>query len=122
MKTNNYWYIILCIVALATMSSCEPSAPSQDSIFMTEAQVAEYTKDGQIYHLNDFLDTYMTEKGNYASDSSQYRTRSVDSNYPDIYLFSIDTLPTNRRQFYISRRTLQQPDTQLILQTPDLMG
>ena len=33
---------------------------------MTEAQVAEYTKDGQIYHLNDFLDTYMTEKGNYA--------------------------------------------------------
>ena len=104
MKTNNYWYIILCIVALTTMSSCEPSAPSQDSIFMTEAQVAEYTKDGQIYHLDEFLDTFMTEHGNYESDSSHYRTRSVDPNYPDIYLFSIDTLPTNGPAIYIRGR------------------
>lgn len=104
MKTNNYWYIVLCVFALGVMSSCEPNAPKQEDIFMTEAQVAEYTKDGKIYDLNDFLDSFMTEKGNYASDSSQYRTRSVDSKYPDIYLFSIDTLPTDGPGIYIRGR------------------
>ena len=71
---------------------------------MTEEQVAELTKDGQIYHINDFLDAFMTEKGNFWSDTSQYRTRSNDSNYPDIYLFSVDTLPSSGPGIYIRGR------------------
>lgn len=104
MKTNNYWYLVLCIFALTIMSSCEPSAPKQEDIFWTEENVAEFTKDGKIYQLNEFLDTFMTEHGNYESDSTNYRTRSVDPKYPDIALFSIDTLPTSGPAIYIRGR------------------
>ena len=86
------------------MTSCEPSAPSMNDIALSEDQVTELTKDGQIYHINDFLDAFMTEQGNYASDTTQYRTRAVDSNYPDIYVFSVDTLPTSGPGIYIRGR------------------
>lgn len=104
MKTSNYLYIVLCSFVLVYMSSCEPSAPTEGSIFLTEDQVAECTKDGQIYHINDFLDAFMTEQGNYASDTSQYRTRAVDANFPDIFVFSVDTLPTTGPGIYIRGR------------------
>ena len=105
MRKSIYTYaMILALPIVALMSSCEPSAPSEESIFLTEAQVAELTKDGQVYHLHDFLDAFMTEKGNFASDSSMYRTRSNDTKFPDIYLFSIDTLPVNGPAIYIRGR------------------
>lgn len=104
MKTNKYLlYIVLCPFVLL-MSACEPSAPSEDSIFITEAQVTEMIADGTLYHLNDFLDAFMTPKGNFASDSSMYRTRSNNANFPDIYLFSIDTLPKGGPSIYIRGR------------------
>ena len=96
--------MLLALPIIAFMSSCEPSAPAEDSLFLTEAQVAELTADGQVYHLHDFLDAFMTEKGNFASDSCMYRTRSNDSKFPDIYLFSIDTLPVNGPGIYIRGR------------------
>lgn len=82
------------------MPACTPNAPSQDSLFINENQVKDHI-DGKLYNLRQFLDSFMTEEGNFHSDSSQYRTRSQ---YKDLYLFSIDTIPTNGEGIYIRGR------------------
>lgn len=105
MKTSKYiWYFVLCPFVFF-LTSCEPSAPVADDIFVSEAQVAELTADGTIYDLNDFVSTFMTEKGNFWSDTCPYRTRSHNDSYaPEVYLFSIDTLPTTGPGIYIRGR------------------
>lgn len=104
MKTIKYFsYIVLSTLVLG-LASCEPRGLKEDDVFASEASVAELTKDGKIYDLNEFLDTFMTEKGNFASDTCPYRTRSNDSKYPDIYLYSVDTIPTTGPGIYIRGR------------------
>lgn len=105
MRKSIYTYaMLLALPIIAFMSSCEPSAPAEDSLFLTEAQVTELTADGKLYTLHEFLDAFMTEKGNFASDSCMYRSRANDSKFPDIYLFSIDTLPVEGPGIYIRGR------------------
>ena len=93
--------VVLVVVLVSALPACTPNAPSEESFFLTEEQVAELTQDGKVYNLNDFVDTYMTEQGN-CIDSNLYRTRALYGG--DTYLFSIDTLPSNGEGIYIRGR------------------
>lgn len=91
---------VLALIAF-TMPACTPNAPSEEKVFVMPEKVGELTKDGEIYNINDFLAKFMTEEGNYKSDSTPYRTRTT---YGGLYLFSIDTLPTNGPGIYLRGR------------------
>ncbi len=104
MKKN----IIISLASLAAlvilMPACTPNAPSEDKVFINETQVREMTAGGTLYNINDFLDKFMTEEGNFASESAPYRTRTLYNG--STYLFSIDTLPTNGPDIYIRGRVV----------------
>ena len=103
MKTIKYLsYIVLSTVVLS-LASCEPKGLTEDDVFASEDQVAALTADGRIYGLNEFLDAFMTEKGNFASDTCPYRDRSHDATH-DLYLYAVDTLPVNGPGIYIRGR------------------
>ena len=112
MKTNKYLYFVLCSFVLAFMSSCEPKALTEDDVLINdEAKLQklldEANPDGyKIYNINSLLAApYMTENGNFKSDSSMYRTRSKYIAGKDtMQLFSIDTLPTNGKGIYLRGR------------------
>ena len=84
MKTSKYLsYIVLSTLALAFVA-CEPRALNGDDVFLKEESLDEVLKaenpEGyQFYELNEFLDVFMTEKGNFASDTCPYRERSYDA-------------------------------------------
>ena len=108
MRKSIYTYaMMLALPFIALMTSCEPRAlTAEDVIISEEDQLqemleAENPEGYKIYNINDLLDTYMTEKGNFMSDSSQYRTRSY---YKGLYLFSIDTFPKAGPGIYIRAR------------------
>ena len=108
MKTMKYSFFAVLSAVAFSLISCEPKAIEPDSIFKNESEIdaiiqdefgdSEYT----IYGLNQFLDTFMTEQGNFWSDTSQYRTRSTNGN--GIYLYTVDTLPTDGKGIYIRGR------------------
>ena len=103
MKTIKYLsYIVLSTVVLS-LASCEPKGLTEDDVFASEDQVAALTADGRIYGLNEFLDAFMTEKGNFASDTCPYRDRSHDATH-DLYLYAVDTLPVAGPGIYIRGR------------------
>ncbi len=97
-------YISAIALAALALSACTPDPISPESAFLTESQVSELVAadGGTIYTLNDFLDRFMTEQGNYWSDTSLYRTRA--NNGDGTWLFSIDTLPANGNGIYIRGR------------------
>ena len=101
MKRNSIISIALSAIVALAISACTPNAPSEESCYMNESQVAEWTADGQVYNLNDFVDKFMTEKG----DFEHYRTRSeYKHSGMTLYLFSIDTIPTDGPGIYIRGR------------------
>ena len=102
MKKNIY--ILAIALAMTALSACTPTPISESSVFLTEDAVAQKIADdgGTLYTLNEFLDRFMTEQGNYWSDTSQYRTRATNGD--GVYLFSIDTLPVNGPGIYIRGR------------------
>lgn len=92
------------------LASCEPKGLKEKDVFAPtdETELAEMLKaenpDGQykIYNLNTLMsEPFMTEAGNFKSDSSLYRTRS---HHNGLELFSIDTLPVNGPGIYIRGR------------------
>lgn len=99
MKRN---ILFIFAVTLFALSSCEFKAPSPEQFFLTEDQITELTMDGRIYTLHGFIDSFMTEKGNYLSDTIQYRSRATSGD--GIYLFSIDTIPSTGAGIYIRGR------------------
>ena len=107
MKTKKYPLYFVLGTFVLLMASCEPKALTQEDVaVMSEEQLekelkAENPEGYTIYTINDFLDTFMTEKGNFKSDSSLYRTRSA---YNGLELFSIDTLPTSDPGIYLRGR------------------
>lgn len=103
----NFAFISLASLAalLWLMPACTPNAPSEDALFVNEDKVAEITSDGKIYTLNDFCTKYMSEAGNYKSDTTPYRTRSEYFDGTDtLYFFSVDTIPTDGPGIYIRGR------------------
>ncbi len=100
---KKYSFISLASIALFAllMPACTPNAPSEDSLFVNEDKVKDITSDGKVYDLDEFCQKFMTEKGDYAP----YRTRSLYVNGGDtIYLFSVDTIPTDGPGVYIRGR------------------
>ena len=106
MRKSIYLYAMLLVMPLiAIMTSCEPRELTENDVFTTEDQVAELTADGRIYGLNEFLDTFMTEKGDFGNDTTPYRDRSYDATH-GIYLYSVDTIPTDTIGIYIRVRVV----------------
>lgn len=93
-------YISIAVLA-AGFTACGYDV-QPDKLYLSEDGVNDMTADGKIYHLNELLDSFMTEEGNYLSDTSLYRTRATNGN--GIYLFSIDTLPSTGPGIYIRGR------------------
>lgn len=104
MKTNIKLSYILFAAAVGTLfSACQSEPIAEESLYATEAQVLEITKDGKLFTLNQFVDSFMTEEGNYHSDTTNYRTVAYYSK-DDAWVFSIDTLPTDGPGIYIRGR------------------
>ena len=107
MKAIKYpLYFVLCTFVLS-LASCEPRPLTPEDVYTDEksleAELAEENPEGyKIYGLNEFLDEFMTEEGNYLSDSSLYRTRATTDG--EFYMFSVDTLPTDGPGIYIRGR------------------
>ena len=103
MKANKYLlYFVLCPFALF-LASCEPSEPAKEVMFISEAQAEELIADGELYTLNDFMHTFMdTEKGDFGDQENPYRSRTTNGN--GIYLYAVDTLPSDGDGIYIRGR------------------
>ena len=94
--------VALCSLFVA-MVGCNPAPLTEADVFTNPDAVANILQPGDsIYHLNDFVATFMHEQGNFLSDSTPYRTRATTGN--GIYLFSIDTIPTDTMGIYIRGR------------------
>ena len=94
---------VIYISALALCVACSPKVTDADTMFQQSEQTAnELIQEGTLLTINEFLDTYMSEKGNYLSDTSQYRTRATSDNVN--YLFSIDTISKSEKPVYIRGR------------------
>ena len=100
-KIQNSKFIIA--IALVTLCvACTPDPVDESKLFWTEDQVQECVQQGTLLTLQEFKDTYMTEKGNYLSDTTLYRTRATKDGKN--YLFSIDTIPASDKPVYIRGR------------------
>lgn len=105
MKRLSIYSIGMIVAVTAILSSCKYDKPSEENIFYDEATIETLIgEDGDLYTLNEFIDKFMTEEGNYLSDTALYRLRSTGNANPGIYLFSIDTLPQKGRGIYIMGR------------------
>lgn len=98
MKASKYLFIA---VLAAAFTACNYEV-NTDSLYLSEDGVKELTADGKIYHLEELLDSFMTEEGNYLSDTSLYRTRATKGD--GVYLYSIDTLPSTGAGIYVRGR------------------
>ena len=93
---------LLLVLCFGFMLSCTPSAIDESSLFLTEDQANELISQGTLLTLEQFKDSFMTEKGNYLSDTTLYRTRATKDGKN--YLFSIDTIPVSDKPIYIRGR------------------
>ena len=93
---------LFLVVGSLFFVACTPPAAEESELFLTEDQAQELIADGTILTLQEFKDTYMTEKGNYLSDTSLYRTRATKDGIN--YLFSIDTISKSEKPIYIRGR------------------
>ena len=93
---------LLLVLCFGFMLSCTPSAIDESSLFLTEDQADELISQGTLLTLEQFKDSFMTEKGNYLSDTTLYRTRATKDGKN--YLFSIDTIHVSDKPIYIRGR------------------
>ena len=93
---------IIYIAIAALCAACTPPAVEESKLFLTEESAQELIADGTILTLQEFKDAFMTEKGNYLSDTSLYRTRATKDGKN--YLFSIDTIGEREKPIYIRGR------------------
>ena len=107
---KNPLYYVLCTFVLIALSSCEPKALTEEDVFVSPNEDAitamlneECPQGWKIFELEEFLDTFMTEQGNFWSDTSSYRDRSYNDKL-HVYMFEVDTLPTLGRGIYIRGR------------------
>ena len=83
---------ILYIALVALFAACTPPAVEEDKLFLTEDEAQDLISQGTILTLQQFKDSFMTERGNYFSDTTFYRSRAyVVKGGDTTFLFSIDT-------------------------------
>ena len=86
---NSKFIISVALVALCI--ACTPDPVESSKLFLTEDQAQALIEQGTLLNLEDLKDTssiYVSEKGNYFSDTTLYRTRATKDGKN--YLFSID--------------------------------
>lgn len=93
---------ILYIALVALCAACTPPALDESKLFLSDAQANEILDKGVCYTLQQFKDSFMTEKGNYWSKNTIYRSRATKDGKN--YLFSIDTIPVAETPIYIRGR------------------
>lgn len=93
---------ILYIALVALCTACTPPAVDEAKLFLTDKQADELIAQGTLLTLQQFKDSFMSEKGNFLSDTTLYRTRATKDGKN--YLFSIDTIPTSATPIYIRGR------------------
>lgn len=108
MKTSKYISYIVLSTLVLSLASCEPKALTENDVFTSEDALAqelaaENPEGYDIYTLNDFLDTFMTEEGTYHNDTTPYRDRSYDATH-QLYLYSVDTIRSGGKGIYIRGR------------------
>ena len=97
---NSKFIIATALVALC--AACTPNAVDSSKLFLSEEQAQEILSQGTLLTLQQFKDSFMTEKGNYLSDTTLYRTRATKDG--KTYLFSIDTIAKRETPIYIRGR------------------
>lgn len=103
-------YAIALALPVILMISCEPKALQPEDVFTTADsteldKILQEENEGwgyKIYTINDFMDEFMTEEGDFGSDTCPYRSRSTNGN--GIYLYSVDTIKTDTVGIYIRGR------------------
>ena len=93
---------MIAITLVALCIACTPNPVDESKLFLTDTQADELIAQGTLLTLQEFKDTYMTEKGNFLSDTTLYRTRATKDGKN--YLFSIDTIPVSETPVYIRGR------------------
>jgi len=81
------------------LAACTPNEPTK--LYISDAEAEALIKEGTCLTIEEFKAAYMTEEGNYLSDTTLYRERSKAGDY---YLFSIDTIPVSDTPIYIRGR------------------
>lgn len=102
MKAIQYSTFIIAIALVALCAACTPNAVDASKLFLNEKQAEEIISQGTLLTLQQFKDSFMTEKGNYLSDTTLYRTRATKDG--KTYLFSIDTIAKRETPIYIRGR------------------
>ena len=97
---NSKFIIATALVALC--AACTPNAVDSSKLFLSEEQAQEILSQGTLLTLQQFKDSFMTEKGNYLSDTTLYRTRATKDG--KTYLFSIDTIAKRETPIYTRAR------------------
>jgi len=100
---NSKFIIATAFVALCI--ACTPNPVDESKLFITEEQAQTLIEQGTLINLEDLKDTasiFVSEKGNFLSDTTLYRTRATKDGKN--YLFSIDTIPASATPIYIRGR------------------
>ena len=93
---------MIAITLVALCIACTPNPVDESKLFLTDTQADELIAQGTLLTLQQFKDSFMSEKGNYLSDTTLYRTRATKDGKN--YLFSIDTIPVSETPVYIRGR------------------
>ena len=93
---------MIATILVAMCAACTPPAVDESKLFLTNEQAEEVIAQGTLLTLQQFKDSFMSEKGNYLSDTTLYRTRATKDGKN--YLFSIDTIPVSATPLYIRGR------------------
>lgn len=101
-------HIFIIIAAVLALVGCQPEPINQDDLFLTEeaAQALIDNEGGKLLTLNELVNEYMSEEGNFLSEKTPYRTRATNGD--GVYLFSIDTLPSTGQPIYIRGRVITE--------------
>lgn len=109
MKTIKYLSYIVLGTFVLSLTSCEPRSLNEEDVFVQDQSLEKILQEEnpvhgyKIYTLNEFTDAFMTEAGNFASDTTPYRYRSYDATH-QLYLYSVDTIKTDTLGIYIRGR------------------
>lgn len=96
-------YLAFGTFVLIAMTSCEATEPEKGVLFISEEEADAMIAEGHLYSINDFMHTFMdTEKGDFGDKENPYRSRSTNGN--GIYLYAVDTLPSDGEPIYIRGR------------------
>lgn len=106
-------YILAFCAACMLLAACTPEAPTEDSLFLSEADAMQIVADngGKVLHLRDFVDQYMTQYGTFFpvrersyTYNGSYQMDPSDYTKNNLGWFSVDSIPMDGEQIYVRGR------------------